>query len=387
MKKLLIFTTWLVGENIDLSPQSNLWYVQRYENYFDEVTHVFLAGKRSEKIIRNGKMSYVSLGSGNNKRDLLLSPYRLYKFAKEYKPYTYLTYDQVWLFWVAILIKLLLRAKVYLLPITYPEGMYKITKKSLTTVLPIWFERLLLSLSYRMADKVVTTKNAGSAAEWISANPLMRRKMIVADSLPESIPTKIFFDALGKAEEERNKTSPNGKFKLIYVGRFHPEKSVDHLIKMMALLKERNVSAHLTLIGDGSARELLENLSKELNLTEDIEFMGWRTNSELPRYLLGADAFVSPLTGGSLREAALCGLPVIAYDLDWIQGLLKDEETFLAVAPGDYREMADKVTKLIGDETLKRRLSENLKTLAWSIWSDVNIEKSLHEIYDPASRN
>jgi glycosyltransferase involved in cell wall biosynthesis len=150
---------------------------------------------------------------------------------------------------------------------------------------------------------------------------------------------------------------------------------------MMALLKERNVGAHLTLVGDGSERNALEEMTKELNLTEDVKFLGWKTNRELPAYLACADAFVSPSTGGSLREAALCGLPVVAYNSDWIQGLLKDEETFLAVTPGDCTEMADKVVQLVDNEALRRRISDNLKSLAWSIWSNVNIEKSLREIY------
>ena len=380
-KKLLIFTPWQAGEDIDLSPESNLWYIQRYGSYFDEVTHIFLAGKRTEKVVRNGKMSYVSLGSGKNKLDLLLSPYRLYKFAKEYKPVAYLTVEQVWLFWLVIFIKPLLRAKVYLMPITYPAAMYKITKKSLTGVLPIWFEKLLIALSYLTADKVITSKNLGSYVEWISANSIMRRKMIVVDAMPESIPAEVFFNALRKVEAEQTRAPRNGRFNLIYVGRLHREKSVDHLIKMMALLKGRNVGAHLTVVGDGSARSVLEAMTKELNLTEDIEFLGWKTNGELPAYLTRADAFISPSTGGSLREAALCGLPVIAYNSDWIKGLLKDKETFLAVTPGDCNEMADKVIQLIDDEILRRQIADNLKSLAWSIWSSANVEKSLLEIY------
>lgn len=382
MKKLLIFTTWQAGDDIDLSPQSNLWYIQRYGSYFAEVTHVFLCGRKTEKVVRNGAMSYVSLGTGNNKLDLLLSPYRLYKFARAYKPYAYLTCEQVWFFWVVILIKLLLRAKVYLLPITYPEAMYKMTKKSLTTVLPIWVERLLLAISYRLADKVITARNVGDYVEWISSDARMKHKKIIVDALPESIPTVTFFDSLKEADESSGLQQRNGVFKLIYVGRLHNEKLVDHLIKMVALLKEQNANVKLTLIGDGSDRNSLENLAKETGVENMIDFLGWKANNELPKYFKQADAFVSSSAGGSLREAALCGLPVVSYDSDWIKGLLKDRETFLAVTPENFSEMADKVLVLMNDRELHEKLSHNLKTFAWNYWSDVNMEKSLHEIYD-----
>jgi glycosyltransferase involved in cell wall biosynthesis len=380
MKKLLIFTPWPVGEEIDLTPESNLWYIQRYGEYFDEVTHIFLAGRRAVRVIRNGKMSYISLGSGNNKLDLLLSPYRLYKFAKAYEPSAYMTVEQVWLFWLVLLIKPLLGAKVYLMPIAYPEATYKVGQ-TLTAVLPIWLERWLISLSYRAADRVITSKNWGGYVEWISANPVLKNKMIAVDALPESIPATVFFDSLKEVEDEPDFRQRNGEFNLIYVGRLHHAKSVDHLIKMMALLKEQGVAVKLKVIGDGPERHSLESLSTEIGVKKMVDFLGWKSNSELPRYLKQSDAFVSTSTGGSLREAALCGLPVIAYDKDWIQGLLKDRETFLAVTPEDYSEMADKVVALINDEDLQNTLSNNLRSFAWANWSDTNIEKSLREIY------
>jgi len=239
-KKLLIFTSWQAGDDIDLSPESNLWYVQRYGNYFGQVTHIFLAGKRTEKVVTKGNMSYVSVGTGRNKLDLLLAPIRLYNFAKQYRPSAYLTVEQVWLFWLVLLIKPLLRAKVYLIPITYPAAMYEITKKSLTGVLPIWLEKDLISLSYRVADKVITSTNLGGYVEWIAANAVLRQKMVVVDTLPESIPAEAFFDALRRAQKEQRTPSGDERFNSIYVGRLHREKSVDHLLRMMAVLKQKN---------------------------------------------------------------------------------------------------------------------------------------------------
>lgn len=382
MKKLLIFTIWQLGDEVDLSDASNMWYIRRYEDYFDEITHVFLCGNLTRKEYRLGRSRYVSLGSGKHKEDLILSPLRLYRYAKEYKPAAYLTCELVWLFWVVPLVKLFLGAKIYLLPITHPEAMYKLTKRSLSGVLPIWVERWLLALSYRFADYVVTARNVGSYVDWMSAIPVMRKKLIVTESLPESIPTEHFFDELRAAKEKRTEVSPHNTFKLICVVRLHVEKAVDHLIRMMEILKNRGVPAELTIIGDGDDRQRLEKMTQDLGLTDRIVFLGWKKNGELPDYLVNADAFVAPSAGGSLREAALCGIPIISYDLDWIQGLLKDRETFLAVSPDDYSEMADKVQELLENAELRRSLADNIERFGWDIWSDKEIDEGIHKIYD-----
>jgi glycosyltransferase involved in cell wall biosynthesis len=381
MRKLLIFTTWQDGDEIDLKPTSNLWYIRRYESFFDEVTHVLLCGHFTQKEYRIGRSRYVSAGTGNHKLDLILAPLRLYKFAKEYRATDYSTDEQVWLFWVAFLIKFIRRGVIVLLPITYPEAMYKLTKRSLSRVLPIWLERKLLSLSYRITDRVVTSSNVGSYVDWMSANPILCEKLVVTQCLPESIPTEYFFNELSRAKEQRKERRTDESFKLIAVMRLHPEKAVDHLIRMMKVLKDRDVPVELNLIGDGDDRQRLEQMVSEMGLADRISFLGWKTNGELPHFLVDADAFVAPSAGGSLREAGLCGLPIIAYDLDWIHGLLRDGETFLAVTPDDYSAMADKVVQLMLDRSLRQRLALNIESFARDIWSDKNLKDEIQKIY------
>jgi glycosyltransferase involved in cell wall biosynthesis len=380
MKKLLIFTTWQDGDEIDLSPESNLWYVRRYETYFDEITHVLLCGHFSREY-KQGNSRYVSVGSGKQKLDLILAPFRIFNFARKYKPSAYLTVEQVWLFWIAILVKIFLRAKIALLPITYPEAMYKLTGRSLTGVLPIRLERWFSRLSYWTADRVITCRNSGSYANWMEENPIIRKKLLVTDTLPEAIPTVAFFEELEKAQQEK-RASANGAFNLIYVGRLHPEKSVEDIIRMMEILRERCVETRLTIIGDGSDRQRLENLAADLALDDRIDFLGWKSNAELPHFLARADAFVSPSAGGSLREAALCGLPIVAYELDWIKGFLEDGKTFLSVKPNDYEDFAQAISRLRNQPQLKQRLANNIQKLGWDQWSDLNIDGSVAQIYD-----
>ena len=153
---------------------------------------------------------------------------------------------------------------------------------------------------------------------------------------------------------------------------------------MMVVLKDlvkEDCKIILLVIGGGPKKNNLQKLAFELKVNNIVNFLGSFPNNKIPRYLMGSHVFVSPLTGTSLREAALCGLPIIAYRMDWISNLLKNEETALLVEPGDYTEMAKQVLRLIDDKELCHKLSVNIKKLALQLWSLEGIENDLAKVF------
>jgi glycosyltransferase involved in cell wall biosynthesis len=177
-------------------------------------------------------------------------------------------------------------------------------------------------------------------------------------------------------------------FKLLYVGRLHREKLVDDLVEMMMVLQKNVTSLRpvkLYLVGDGPQKVHLCRLADSLKVASLIEFVGPVLNQDLPRYLVSSDVFVSPLTGQSLREAAIAGLPVVAYDMDWVSGFLKHEETALMVRPGDCQEMARQVLRLMTDDTLRASLSRNIKELGLNLWVPRGLRDCLDEAFAAGS--
>jgi glycosyltransferase involved in cell wall biosynthesis len=381
-KKLMFFSLSLGINFNDTSEESQIWFLRNYESYFDEVYYVLLQGNPhvNEK---HGKTTLISFGTGNNKLDLLLSPWRLFKFARKVRPTIYLSYEVIFAWWTALLVKIFLRAKVYLLPFCIPEVIYKITGKSLSGKMPIWLERLLIRFNYWFVNYVVTSSAFGTYPGLLAANPSVNQKLIVADILPEATPPPYFFRMIGEAKRNsrRNGKSNSEPFKLIYVGRFNKEKMVDHLIKMMALLKDKIV-AHLYLVGNGEERDNLENLASELKVKDSVSFLGYVSNGELPKHFAASDVFVSPLTGCSFREAALCGLPILAYDMDWIQTLPNKEKAFTLVNEGDYAAMAEAVQRLARDKDLYRLTAQTGERMAWEMWAPAKIEASLRQVFE-----
>jgi len=170
----------------------------------------------------------------------------------------------------------------------------------------------------------------------------------------------------------------------VSVGRLHPQKMLDDLVRMLAHLKGMDGGLRgvtLTLIGDGPERERLEGLAAELGVRDSVVFAGQVRNEDLPRHLVTHDAFVSPNTGTALREAALCGLPLLAYDIDWIHGFLKHDETALLAPRGDYEELARQAARLAADPDLRRKLSENSRQLAARLFTPESLRASLEEAF------
>jgi 1,2-diacylglycerol 3-alpha-glucosyltransferase len=103
---------------------------------------------------------------------------------------------------------------------------------------------------------------------------------------------------------------------LLFVGRLAKEKSLDVLLRGLAIARRDDV--HLAIAGDGPAADELRELARELGVTARVRFMGEVQRERLPDLYASSDAFVFPSTsetqGLVLAEALAAGLPVIAAD-------------------------------------------------------------------------
>jgi len=103
------------------------------------------------------------------------------------------------------------------------------------------------------------------------------------------------------------------KFYLIVVGRLIKLKKIDDLINLLAKLE---TSVELILIGEGSERDNLYELSKDLNTTTRVHFLGWRDNPF--KYIRKSNILLSASEtesfGNTIIEAMICETLVISTD-------------------------------------------------------------------------
>lgn len=103
----------------------------------------------------------------------------------------------------------------------------------------------------------------------------------------------------------------------IYVGRLLELKHPDDVLRAFSVINLNVPNCGLIMAGDGPMRANLEKLADELGINGKVHFLGYISQKRLANLLPGCFAVLSPLTGGALIEAALAGLPIVAYDRDW----------------------------------------------------------------------
>lgn len=178
-------------------------------------------------------------------------------------------------------------------------------------------------------------------------------------------------------EESPGPRSNDGTVRLLFVGRLVPYKCADLLLTAISQLAPKIRSqVQLTIVGDGSERQALENQTIALGLTAQVCFTGWVAQAETLRYYREADIFCFPSVrefgGAVVIEAMACGLPCVVVNNGGI-GEYVTEATGYKIEPHspEYvtQELTTKLQLLIEDSVLRQQMSENSRARAQAfIW-------------------
>ena len=146
--------------------------------------------------------------------------------------------------------------------------------------------------------------------------------------------------------------------RLLCVARLAPAKNHALLLQTVALLRESGRDVSLTLVGDGPLRGRLEELARELGISERVRFAGRRTDT--PAFYRDCDLFVllSDYEGMpmSIIEAMASGLPVVATRAGGV-GELVDDGVSGALVEADAAAAAEAIAAICDDPALYARLS------------------------------
>ena len=154
---------------------------------------------------------------------------------------------------------------------------------------------------------------------------------------------------------------------LLFVGRLHPQKGVDTLLRAFALLRPRLPRpAVLRIVGDGPRRDQLRALAVDLGVDAHVEFAGQR--DDVGPYLDAADVFVLPSRAeglsNALLEAMAAGIPPVVSDVAGNRDGVRDGHSGLTAAVDDPPALAAALQRLLGDRTLRARLGAQARRAA-----------------------
>lgn len=192
-----------------------------------------------------------------------------------------------------------------------------------------------------------------------------------------------------KASDLRNVFQ--AEYLILSVGRLVDKKGIKYLIIAMEDIIKIFPNAKLIIGGSGPEKEKLESLSASLGLKDNVIFVGFIENSDLPKYYASSDIFVLPsieTKGGDteglgvvLLEAMACGTPVIGSNIGGITDIIKDGETGFLAQPENPKDFAEIIIKLLSNERMRQRVSRNgLITVKEKFSWDI-VTKQFIEIY------
>lgn len=176
------------------------------------------------------------------------------------------------------------------------------------------------------------------------------------------IPNFIDFNrfSLQPKDHFKKAIAPNNERILIHTSNFRKVKRTEDVIKMFKIVQER-IPSKLLMVGDGPERTANEQLCRELNICENVRFLGKQDAVE--EILSVSDLFIMPSESESFGLAALeamaCKVPVITSNAGGLPELNIDDFCGYMCNVGDVEDMANKAITILTNEDTLRYFKEN----------------------------
>jgi glycosyltransferase involved in cell wall biosynthesis len=192
----------------------------------------------------------------------------------------------------------------------------------------------------------------------IVSSHYMKRLLIQIGIQSEKIVILPYFTSINPMDSF---SYPFNENTILYVGLIHSVKGVDYFLSALKYVKA-NYKA--ILIGKGSYMEEYKKFSNELGIQNKVRFLGWVPNEELHHYYQKASLLVVPSMwveafGIIGIEAMAHSRPVVAFNTGGIPDWLDNGKTGFLVKRGDIQNLASKITLLLKNKELAKKMGEN----------------------------
>lgn len=168
---------------------------------------------------------------------------------------------------------------------------------------------------------------------------------------------------------------------IVCVSRLVPRKGQDMLIAALPHVRDQvGADVRLLIVGQGPYEPRLRSLARRRGVEDAVVFTGGVPETELAAHFAAGDVFAMPCRtrragldveglGAVFLEAAACGLPVIAGDSGGAPDTVLHDRSGWVVDGRDLGEIAYRLTQVLTDPALARRLGAASREWALSEWT------------------
>lgn len=149
----------------------------------------------------------------------------------------------------------------------------------------------------------------------------------------------------------RKVVAPHDEKIVVHASNFRKIKRVDDVVKIFAEIK-KHLPAKLLMVGDGPERSFIESLGRQLNVQDDIRFLG--KQEQMEEILAVSDLFLLPSEyesfGLAALEAMAAKMPVISTNAGGLPEINLHGITGYLVNVGDVPAMSQYAIELLSDD-------------------------------------
>ncbi len=190
------------------------------------------------------------------------------------------------------------------------------------------------------------------------------------------IPNGVDMGAFAGAEPFQ--TYQDGKLNILFQGRMEKRKGFPHMLRAYGQIRWQFPNCRLLVVGPGNMDRESARVIGERGL-EDVHFIGYASDEDLPRYYRTADIFCSPALGNEsmgivLIQAMAAGRAVVASDIAGHRSVISNEHNGLLADPRNEEGFAATLMRLLRDAELRGAIaaagSETVTRYHWGVVAD-----------------
>jgi len=210
---------------------------------------------------------------------------------------------------------------------------------------------------------------------YVSVSNFTKEKLVDKIGIPEEkiavIYNGIDLDLFKKTFVDEKYPDPT----VVTICRLVSYKRVGDLIKAIKILKADIPNIRLKIIGEGPQKEYLINLSKDLEITDRIDFLEKINDmQDMIKVLKKSHVFALPSIaegfGMVIIEALAAGIPYVSSDIPPIREITNGGIGGFLCKTKDCKDLAMKIKSLLTDESKRidvmKSVSSHIKKFEWS---------------------